>query len=144
MDNDPRYDTSVWSSDECRQRIEAYRGVVHRHLPVAGLKSKRIVLWDIAILSRIAKEQLARWSVGNFTLGRVRLARLTRIIRMCDAGLITKSQYGAYHFHDEPKIRPAIQLKVNVNLTDGIRLSNISKPASQTGMPDFSTIFKGK
>lgn len=62
---------------------------------------------------------------------------------LVDAGRITKSQYGAYHFHDEPVAPVVREMRVSLG-SNGVSLTKQNNAAVPVTMPDFSKVFGGK
>lgn len=113
-------------------------------------KSTKIVLWDIALLSRVEKKALTnflrgqKWSAQRAcaTVGQKRLAVVNEILDRCNGGYITKSQYGVYHFHDEPVVAPVRNMRVN--LATGLIGKEIISPPKFRQMPSFNNLFGDK
>ena len=62
---------------------------------------------------------------------------------MLEAGRITKSQYGAYHFFDTPKAPIVREMRVAIG-RGGVLLTKLPQLSPPATMPDFSKVFEGK
>lgn len=107
-------------------------------------KSTTIHVWDINLLAKINnRHRIWAFISGKMGFGPVVSRRLSRILLMLEAGLITKSQYGAYHFHDEPKAPVVREMRVEIG-RGGVLLTKLPQLSTPPTMPDFSKVFEGK
>lgn len=111
--------------------------------------NKKITMLDIALMSRIERKLLGRFSnrrLGKFSthsayMGLKRMARLCNILSQIDAGMITKSQYGVYHFHEQPVKPPVRTMQVSLGagkIMPGMKVATVQR------MPSFNKLFGGK
>lgn len=132
-------------ADELRRRIERYRGEKMNYRPPSGTgKSTKIVVWDIALMADIASCSVFRFLAGTEKFGEKRRRKISRIVMLVDAGRVTKSQHGVYKFHDEPVAQAARGQRVNVDLRNGISLTNQMQEVAPPTMPEFLNVFGRK
>lgn len=137
-------DFPILSQAELRRRIAKYRGESCRYRPKPHEKSTKIRIWDIILLAKIdPPRKLWLFLKGEYKFGPVVTRRLSRIVMLVDAGRITKSQYGAYHFHDEPVAPVVREMRVSLG-SNGVSLNKQNNAAVPVTMPDFSKVFGGK
>ncbi len=137
--------------NELRRILRKYAGVRARVRPKPGEeKSKNFTVWDIALIcslhddrSRIYRflKHEPKWG----GLSKKALHRLNETITLLENRMITKSQYGVYHFHEKPVKPPVREMKVNlfggVRLLPGVTQAITPK---RTEMPRFDSIFGRK
>ncbi len=140
----PHEDWSIIDDEELKRRINRFRGKKSKYSSSGRLpKSTKIYVWDIAPLADVYRYDLFRWLAGKRPMGNIRKRRLSRIVRLLEAGMITKSQYGKYTFHVEPVNPPPPQMKISLG-SDGISISKVSNTVVPKSMPDFKSIFGRK
>ena len=131
-------------NDELRRRMLRHKGKRAFYRPLPGdEKSTTVRVWDIAVLCDIDHMTLYKYLRCKISFGEKRRIRLSRIIRLLDAGMITKSQYGVYQIHDKPVVKPTTELKVSISLDKGVSIAKGNKESTPSVMPDFSKIFGG-
>ena len=132
--------------EEVRRMLRRRAGKSEKVRPKSGEgKSVNIRIRDIALLSRIDCEDLYKFSKSlanckGRMFGLTRIRRLTNILLQVDAGLITKTQYGCYHFWETPQVKPVREMKMS--LSSGKIMPGI-KEAKFAQMPSFKKIFGG-
>jgi hypothetical protein len=132
--------------EEIRRMLRRRAGKKESVRPKSGEgKSTTIRMRDIALLARLDNEDLIKFSrdIAKYNgkkFGTVRIKRLTNILLQVDAGLITKSQYGVYHFHETPQVAPIKEMKFN--MSTGKIMQGI-KEAKFATMPSFKKILGG-
>lgn len=138
--------------DEFRRRLRRYRRERMNVRPKSGTgKSKVFSIYDLLLLSGLEQ---ARTRVRHFIDGRhhygismKKLLRLQEVLILCDNHMITKSQVGVYHYHDEPVKPPVKEMKVSLfgnggaQMMPGVR--QVEAPKRMV-MPGFGKIFGGK
>ena len=132
----------ILSNEELRRRLSRYKRGKGKKIDYK-INSTVICINDILLLSKINnKKRLWDFLMGRATFGRVVRKRLTDLVLLLDAGRITKTQYGAYHFHDEPVGVVVREMSVRI-FGAGISLTRGAELKPQAKMPDFGAIFKG-
>lgn len=134
------------SEAELRMKLRRRTGKVAKYRPKPGTeKSTRICVWDIALLARVPSPALDSFLYGkpnipgNSCMGMKTLARLNEVLDMVNAGLITKSQHGCYHYWDTPQVPPVKTAKINL---DNLRIQGaLSTPKLPQKMPSFNALF---
>lgn len=135
------FDGTFIEPNELKRRVLRYKGPVAKYRPKPGTeKSTKIRIWDIERLAGLYKLHLFDWLYGTRNFGAVRLRRVSRIIELCDAGMITKAQYGVYQFHDKPVGQPMREMKLSLD-AKGIKLGQAPKVEPKKEMPSFNQIF---
>jgi hypothetical protein len=135
---------NVLSQAEMRRRIQKYRGIRARTRPKPGDKSTKIAVHDIFLLvGSLNMSRLWDFVLGRKNFGRIISRRLSRILILLDAGRITKSQYGVYHFHDEPVAPVVREMRVSLGGA-GVALSKMQQDKTMPVMPDFNKVFEGR
>ena len=130
--------------EEIRRMLRRRCGKKESVRPKSGEgKSTTIRIRDIALLARIDQEDLFKFSKrvpqsDGSRFGLKVLKRLTDILLQVDAGLITKSQYGCYHFWDTPQVKPVKEMKFNLGTG---RIMPGIKEAKYDRMPTVGSIF---
>lgn len=128
--------------EELRRRIRVRAGVWKGIKSCSVPRSTQFRNIDIALLAKLTKYDLYYWVHGrkltNSSFGRVRLQRLCDVVMRIDAGLITKSQAGVYHFHDTPQVPPVRTMRVS--LLTGTIVGGI-KTAEYKRMPSVASVF---
>ena len=128
--------------DEIRMKLRRRTGDRRNKIPVSGQgKSTTLRQFDIALLARIDNDDLSKFNLGKLRFGKIVLGRLIDILIRIDAGLITKSQYGVYHFHDEPVAKPVREMRISLGqgkIMQGVKVATYDK------MPAFNTLFGRK
>ena len=132
--------------EELWMKLRRRTGKPANYRPKRGTeKSTKICLWDIALLARANKRSLASFLAnepaipGHSTAGQKTLERVNRILDLVNAGLITKSQYGSYHFWTTPQVPPVVTRTINL---DTCRISSaVSTPKAPSKMPSFTSVF---
>lgn len=101
---------ALLSHAEMRRRLQKYIGERHRHYPESGVKSDKIHIWDIALLTNLQQKPSRLWNFvsDKASFGPIVSKRLSRIIILLDNKMITKTQYGVYHFHEAP-VAPVVK-----------------------------------
>lgn len=142
----PKNEWTLLSEDEVRRRLITYRGSASKYRPKPGTaKSTKIRIRDIALLSYVDRPHIFHFISGKMKFGKIKLKRLSKILILADSGRITKSQFGVYHFHDEPQAKPVSDRRLNIDLIGGkVSMTLESKRLSPSTFPDFSKIFGGK
>jgi len=135
-------DWEIIPQDELRRMCSRYRGP-NSPGPRGQPRSTKIRFWDLAILMKDHENNFRKWIAGNLNYGNIRRRRLSRIIRLVDAGMITKIKHGKYVFHDHPVGEPVREMRVNIGV-GGVSLTKVQQAAPPKVMPNFATIFKGK
>lgn len=131
--------------DELLRRLAVWRGKPvksksERPKPGTG-RSTTIRIMDIALLSRIHRENLRLFMARKINFGPVRQLRLYKVLLQVEGGLITKSQYGVYHFHDTPQRAPVRIMQLDFS-TGRIKTAEKQKPAGR--IPAWMEIFGRK
>jgi hypothetical protein len=127
--------------DEIRRMLRRRAGKKESVRPKSGEgKSTTIRMRDIALLARIDQEDLFKFSKELKRFGLIKLRRLINILLQIDAGLITKSQYGCYHFWETPQVKPVREMRLNLSM--GKIMPGI-KEAKFATMPSFKKILGG-
>lgn len=129
---------------ELRRRLIVLRGKRvrsknDRPKPGQG-KSSTFRTHDIALLARVYRNDLSNFINNKVTFGPTKLSRLYKALIEVEGGLVTKSQYGVYHFHDTPQ-RPPVRV-MQLNLGTG-RISMVKKEKEPGKMPSFDKLFGG-
>lgn len=135
------------SPDEIRSALRRYRGKKSDTKFDTWEKSRKICLWDITLLAGIRFDshyRVYRFLKGTYKFGKVVSKRLSDTIRLVDMGLVTKTQYGCYHFHDEPPVKPEMKMQVQMVAGGGIRLTGQPAKVKEKEFPDFRKVFGGK
>ena len=135
-------DWEIIPQDELRRRCLRYKGP-NSPGPRGQPRSTKIRLWDLAILMKVHEVTFREYIRGKKNFGNIRGRRLSRIIRLVEAGMITKIKHGKYVFHDHPVGEPLREMRVNIGV-GGVSLTKVPQAAPPKTMPNFSTIFKGK
>lgn len=137
------------SEDELRMKLRRRTGKQANYRPKPGTeKSKKICLWDIALLARTDIRGIQNFMAGkpnvpgNSTMGMKTLARLNEVLDLVNGGYITKTQYGSYHHWNEPQVAPVRNMRVN--LATGLIGKEIYSPPVKQKMPSFTTILGSK
>jgi hypothetical protein len=137
-------DWQVLSQAEMRRRIQKYKGKKAYSRPKPGQKSTKIAIWDINLLIRLDNlKRLWDFVLGRKNFGRIVSKRLSRILLLLDAGRITKTQHGVYHFHDAPVVDPVREMRVSLGGA-GVVLNKMQQDKAIPSMPDFSKVFEGR
>jgi hypothetical protein len=139
----PPGDWEILSEDELRRRVLRYKGVQPSAKPPIGQKSTILRQYDIAYMSNIDIVNFCRWMKGKIKFGKVRCRRVSRIILLCDAGRVQKLKHKKYIFHDKPFAQPLREMRVNIDLKDGLSLTRGMQPVAPPTLPSFNDVFKG-
>lgn len=128
---------------ELRRRLKFFKGKkvtskYERPKPGEG-KSTTFRLHDIALLSRIDHSDISNFLVHKEPFGKLRRERIWRIILQIEQGFISKTQYGVYHFHDEPKRKNVTVMQIDLNTGRFVE----AKGEKVIQMPSFGKIFGG-
>ena len=135
-------DWDIIPQDELRRRCLKYKGP-NSPGPRGQPRSTKIRYWDLAILMKDHEQNFRKWIAGNLNYGNIRRRRLSRIIRLVDAGMITKIKHGKYVFHDHPVAQPVREMRVNIGV-GGVSLTRVQNEAPPKAMPDFKSVFGGR
>lgn len=135
------------SREELRLKLRRRVGKSSPYRPKPGTeKSTKICIRDIALLARAHDRSIRNFvwgkpnTPGYATAGQKTLERVNKILDMVNGGYITKTQYGAYHFWDEPQVPPVVTRRIN--LESGRIMPGITMPKAPQRMPSFATVFK--
>jgi hypothetical protein len=135
--------------EELRLKLRRRIGKAANYRPKPGAeKSTKICLWDIALLARAHLRSVRNFADGKphipgyATAGQKTLRRVNEILDLVNGGYITKTQYGAYHFWDDPHVPPVVTRRIN--LDTGRIMGGISTPKKPQRMPSFGTVFGSK
>lgn len=110
-------------------------------------KSTVIHISDIALLMRVQRPKLTFFSLDSKRIegkfGLILMGRLINILQQLEAGLITKSQYGVYHFHDEPVVKPRREMRMSfgggmAKIMPGVKVATYDR------LPGFKKLFGEK
>jgi len=130
------------SAEEIRRRAAAYLGERPKCKPKNGEKSTVLRMYDIAFIAKIFMMDFYGFYHGRKSFGKIRRRRISRVIRLFDAGLVQKIKHGKYVIHDKPFAAPKRQLRVSIGV-DGVSLTKMRAEIPPKSMPDFSKIFGG-
>ena len=97
----------------------------------------------MAILCKVREDDFRKYLAGKLNFGNIRGRRLSRIIRLVEAGMITKIKHKKYVFHDHPVGEPLREMRVNIGV-GGVSLTKVQQAAPPKTMPDFKSVFGGK
>jgi len=129
---------------ELKRRLGVFRGKACKSKsdrPKSGEgKSTTFRVHDIALLARIYRNDLSNFLNGRLKLGPVKQGRLYNALLEVEGGLVTKSQYGVYHFHDTPQ-RPPVRFMQFDLATGRVRMAEKEKGPGK--MPGFDKLFGG-
>lgn len=137
--------------EEIRRRFRRYRREPPKVVPPPGTgKSKVMAQFDILLLAGLHTDKTSfyRFMKGGHHHGisNKRMLKLQEILVLCDNHMITKSQVGVYHYHDEPVKPPVKEMKVNLmgkggpGLLPGVKQVEAPK---RMKMPGFDRVFGG-
>lgn len=138
--------------NELRRRIRRYVREKPKKAPPSGTgKSRVIALNDLLLLSGLeqAKSRVRRFIRGgpHYGISMKKMLRLQEVVILCDNHMITKSQVGVYHYHDEPVKPPVKEMKVNLFGKQGVQLlpgvKQVDAPRRMV-MPGFDKVFGRK
>jgi hypothetical protein len=133
--------TTTISEMELKRRLGVWRGKPQKKRTKSGEgKSTAFQLYDIALLARIYRADLSNFMLGKVKFGEIKQRRLYSALLAIEGGLVTKSQYGVYHFHDAPQRPPVRFMKFDFS-TGRVRMANKEKEPGK--MPSFDKIFGG-
>ena len=134
------------SEQELRLKLRRRTGKAANYRPKSGTeKSTKICLWDIALLAKTDIRGIQNFLLnkpnipGYSTMGMKTLARLNEVLDSVNGGYITKTQFGSYHFWDEPQVAPVVTRRIN--LDTGTIMGGISVPKKPHRMPSFKELF---
>ena len=102
-------------------------------------KSKTIAIHDVALMARIDISHIKKFLNGSEKLSKNGVVRITRILNLINAGMVTKSQYGVYHFHNEPVVAPVREMTLSV--LHGLILPGVKIEKPPARMPSFDKLF---
>ena len=142
MDKPPDNGWEIIPADELKRRVLRYKGVKPNARPPLGQRSTVLCVRDIAYLAKIDKMDMWHWLWGTKPMGRVRLRRVSRVIALMDAGMVTKYKSGKYTIHDHPVAQPMRTMRVTIGAR-GIGLTRMQQAMPPKTMPNFSEVFKG-
>lgn len=130
-----------YTVEEIRMKLRMRTGLPTKcaQKPDDPYRSKKIGMWDIALLARCDKHNLLHWIQGKRPGGLRFMTRLCRVLNLVNGGYVTKSQHGVYHFHDEPAVAPVREMCVNLSI--GRITGEIRRPAPVKKMPSFQNLF---
>lgn len=145
--------TKPWTLDitreELRLKLRRRTGKSANYRPKSGTeKSTKICVWDIALLARANMRGVTSFLAnkpripGYSTCGQKTLERINKILDLVNAGLITKSQHGSYHYWTSPQVPPVVTR--TINLDTGRISSAISTPKIPQRLPSFGTVMGTK
>lgn len=140
MSKNPMDDWDVLSKDECLRRLLMIRGQCYRQRPTKNNKSTTFRVWDVAILAKVDYCDLKKILRGKRTIGRIRIRRISRVLKQIEAGLVTKTQYGSYHFHDKPVKTAKREMRVMLGI-GGVSMQKPVPARLPDTMPDFKSVF---
>lgn len=135
-------DWDIIPQDELRRRCLRYKGPKSPG-PRGQPRSTKIRLWDLAILGKFDEQDFRKFCRGKKNFGNIRGRRLSRIIRLVEAGMITKIKHRKYVFHDHPVGEPLREMRVNIGV-GGVSLTKVQQAAPPKTMPDFKSVFSGR
>ncbi len=135
----------IMTHDEIRSMLRLYTGKPCTYLN-KNPKSRVIRKWDILMLCGLHRErtEVRNFLRGKYKFGKKVTERLSRIITLIQQGRITKTQYGVYHFHDEPVVA---EIKKTMSISigkSGLSISNSSPIKEEKRFPNFNHVFGGK
>lgn len=128
--------------DELKRRVLRYRGIKPSCKPPKGQRSTVLCVRDISYLAKVDRHDMWHWLAGVRNFGTVRLRRVSRIVALCDAGMVTKRQSRQYTIHDHPVAQPMRVMRVTLG-KDGIGLTRMQQAMPPKTMPDWMNIFGG-
>lgn len=137
--------------DELRRRIKRYLREKPKKAPPSGTgKSRVIALNDLLLLSGLdrAKSRVRKFLRGghHYGISMKKMLRLQEVVILCDNHMITKSQVGVYHYHDEPVKPPVKEMKVSLFGKGGVQMlpgvKQVSAP-KRMKMPGVGKVFGG-
>lgn len=124
---------------ELKRRLIAFRGrKIERPKPGSG-KSVQFRMWDIALLSRMPPSMIYQYLIGRRNWKPLTKTRVYRTLLLIEQGLVTKTQHGVYHFHDEPQRPPVRVMKIDL----GTGRITQEKEDSIPRLPSFRKTFGG-
>ena len=131
----------ILSNDELRRRALRYKGVQPKCKPPIGEKSTILRLYDLAFMAKIDLSHFHKWLRGvNF--GHIRRRRLSRVVLLCDAGMVTKHKHTRYTIHDKPVEQPIREMRVTLGV-DGVGMTTARPTITPATLPNFNELFKG-
>lgn len=132
--------------DELRRRLEAFRGPMQKKSIaqcIAEGASTILRMGDIAAAAGMRRHHLSAFMTKHEKLGRRRNQRLSRALRLAEAGYITKHGYRRITIHDHPVAQPVQTMRVGLS-DGGVTITNVPQDEVPRQMPSFLDVFKGK
>lgn len=125
---------------EIRLKIRCRAGETLPHRLGRGKgKSKKICIHDLALLARMTKQNLYRFTSGKRQTGLKVLRRLCDVLDLVDSGCVTKTAYGCYHWHSTAQVPPVREMRID--LSSGRITGELRKAAPVRKMPRFERLF---